>query len=309
MFSGVQYFNRADRPAGYTGDFTTEKDPRTINKLTWAVSPNIRAEGFVEYDQYNLHGRGANATHPTADVTAVELSPEWNWNGQVTWTIDSKTMLNVRNGGYTGYFPIEPTPPASRSRPVPARRRPHRPPHREHRQLRTIRPEPERDRGDADALCRSLRRQVARVQVRLRVRALEDPQRVGLPGRPLLLRLRRRPYQVYLWNGYVTNATAKRTSLYAQDTWTVTDRLTANLGLRLDVNRGSVPTGTVLSNHALAPRAGLAFDVTGDHQTVVRANWGRYYDALFGGQFEFMDLSQQSTKITARCSARTTFRS
>ncbi len=49
MFSGVQYFNREDRPAGYTGDFTTEKDPRTINKLTWAVSPNIRAEGFVEY--------------------------------------------------------------------------------------------------------------------------------------------------------------------------------------------------------------------------------------------------------------------
>ena len=37
VFSGVQYFNMADRPAGYTGDFTTEKDPRTINKLTWAV--------------------------------------------------------------------------------------------------------------------------------------------------------------------------------------------------------------------------------------------------------------------------------
>src|SRR5438105_3259208 len=59
MFSGIQYFNRADRPAGYTGDFTTEKDPRTIHKLTWAVGPNLRAEGFVEYDQYNLHGRGA----------------------------------------------------------------------------------------------------------------------------------------------------------------------------------------------------------------------------------------------------------
>src|SRR4051812_16591443 len=119
MFSGVQYFNRADRPAGYTGDFTTEKDPRSINKLTWAVSPTVRAEGFVEYDRYNIHGRGANATHPTTNTTAIELSPEWNWNGQVTWTIDSKTMLNVRNGGYTGYFPIEPTPPASRSGPFP----------------------------------------------------------------------------------------------------------------------------------------------------------------------------------------------
>src|SRR5262249_43075882 len=65
FFSGFQYRNIADRPAGFTGDFTTEKDPRTLNKLTWAVSPSVRAEGFVEYDQYNLRGRGANATHPT----------------------------------------------------------------------------------------------------------------------------------------------------------------------------------------------------------------------------------------------------
>ena len=55
----------------------------------------------------------------------------------------------------------------------------------------------------------------------------------------------------------------------------------------------------MLANHALAPRGGVAFDVTGDHQTVLRANYGRYYDALFGGQFEFMDLSQQSPVITA----------
>ncbi|MBW8866961.1 MAG: hypothetical protein JF610_06440, partial [Acidobacteria bacterium] len=55
----------------------------------------------------------------------------------------------------------------------------------------------------------------------------------------------------------------------------------------------------MLSNSALAPRVGLAFDVTGDHRTVLRAHYGRYYDALFGGQFEFMDLSQQHPKITS----------
>jgi hypothetical protein len=76
-------------------------------------------EGFVEWDKYDVAGRGASAKRPTTDVTALEPSPEWNWNGQITWTINSKTMLNVRNGGYTGYFPVDPTPPQTRSGPYP----------------------------------------------------------------------------------------------------------------------------------------------------------------------------------------------
>jgi hypothetical protein len=115
------------------------------------------------------------------------------------------------------------------------------------------------------------------------------------------------PYLAILWDGYITDATAQRTSLYAQDAWTVNDRLTVNAGLRLDINRGSVPAGTVLKNHALAPRVGLAFDVAGDHRTVARAHYGRYFDSLFGGQFEFMDLSQQHTKITAEVLAPNRF--
>ena len=307
MFSGVQYFNRADRPAGYTGDFTTEKDPRTIHKLTWAVVPSVRAEGFVEYDQYNVHGRGASATHRTTDVTAIERSPEWSWNGQITWTIDSKTMLHLRNGGYTGYFPIDPTPPASRSGPYP---------HVD--DLTGLHTANIASYGQFDRHRNVTAATLTRYADRFAGKSHEfkfgfefERSKIrnesGYPGGRYYQDYGG-PYLVYLWNGYVSTATAKRTSVYAQDTWTLTNRLTANVGLRLDVNRGSVPSGTVLRTHALAPRAGVAFDVTGDHQTVARAHLGRYYDALFGGQFEFMDLSQQSVFITAEVLGLNQFR-
>jgi hypothetical protein len=299
FFSGFQYFNRQDRPAGYTGDFTSEKDPRTMNKLTWAVSPNVRAEGFVEWDKYDIVGRGASATRPTTETTALEPSPEVNWNAQVTWTISAKTMLNVRNGGYWGYFPVEPTPPQTRSGPFP------------HFDSETgiysvnvpyfLRAD--RIRNVSAATLTHYADNFAGKSHEFKFGFEFEHSKIrnesGYPGGRYYYDYGGEPYEVFLWDGYVIDARANRASVYAQDTWTVNDRLTLNPGIRLDVNRGSVPTGTVLKNHGLAPRIGFAFDVTGDHRTVLRGHFGRYYDALFGGQFEFMDLTHQNPHITA----------
>jgi hypothetical protein len=55
----------------------------------------------------------------------------------------------------------------------------------------------------------------------------------------------------------------------------------------------------VLSTNPVSPRIGFAWDVIGDHKTVLRAHYGRYYDALLGGTYQFMDLSHQPPTITA----------
>ena len=61
--------------------------------------------------------------------------------------------------------------------------------------LRQVRSHPQCDRGNTHPLRRQVRRQEPRAQVRIRVRTIEDPQRIRLSGRPLLLRLRRSVYR------------------------------------------------------------------------------------------------------------------
>ncbi|MEO5897086.1 MAG: TonB-dependent receptor [Vicinamibacterales bacterium] len=66
---------------------------------------------------------------------------------------------------------------------------------------------------------------------------------------------------------------SKDTSLFAQDTWHPRGDLTFNYGLRYDYS--SLFGG---DKNNVVPRLGLAWDVAGAHKTVVKANFGVFYD-------------------------------
>jgi carboxypeptidase family protein/TonB-dependent receptor-like protein len=135
-----------------------------------------------------------------------------------------------------------------------------------------------------------------------------------------------KPFQVLAYNTPTTQKNYFRdTSFYVQDTWTVKRRLTLNVGMRYDNFYTYYPaqksnpnetfpqlfpiTNYLASGHlvdwnTVSPRVGVAFDLTGKGDSVLRFSYGRYYImqgtglaetanpvGLFGKYFAWNDLN------------------
>ena len=79
------------------------------------------------------------------------------------------------------------------------------------------------------------------------------------------------------------DVSSKNTGIYVQDKWQPTDRLTFNLGLRAE--QEGVPSYTeglpgmdFSWGSKLAPRLGVAYDLTGDGKTKISGFYGLFYD-------------------------------
>jgi hypothetical protein len=103
-------------------------------------------------------------------------------------------------------------------------------------------------------------------------------------------------YYAYIREPYLARSVNRVTSIYADDSWTIGDRLSLNLGLRYDHSTGtSEHDGESVEQenfNTFAPRLGFSFDLTGDGKTELRAFYGRYYDSIFGSTYTAFDFGQ-----------------
>jgi len=110
------------------------------------------------------------------------------------------------------------------------------------------------------------------------------------------------PYYLYEQQPFMYGGNTNTIGAFVDDSWKIGNRLTVNLGLRFDHSNASIPSWNVLDGwdktsqsvpglddlivwDTLAPRLGLAFQLTSDHKTLLKASYGRYYDAVHGNNY------------------------
>ena len=106
------------------------------------------------------------------------------------------------------------------------------------------------------------------------------------------------PYSAYFQAPYNDAEVVNKLGVFFDDSWSITKRLTLNLGLRFDHQDGDIlelnrldadmnETGekipaqnNLIVWNTVSPRLGLVYQLTSDMKTILRANYGHYYDGM-----------------------------
>jgi hypothetical protein len=272
FFGSVQRYSIEQDPDG-PRTLRTEVSPRFNLKLTFqpTAADNITISG--QYDQYNQGGRtGMGGVNGTTDARVVQQdSPEIIYNGQYRRTIGSSSLFEAKFTGYWGYFDLDPLTPTS------------------------ARLDGETGAWSGGA---GYSAQYDRTRNQLNASLAKYVEAKGTHAFKFGVEIERStirnrygytdglffydyggaPYLAYAYQ-YDLKGRNDRYSFFAQDQWQV-GRLTVNAGVRADKIKGigSSDGKTYYDTMPIAPRLGLAYDLTGDGKSVLRAYYGQLYD-------------------------------
>ncbi len=254
-------------------------DYRLDAKLTWQPGPRDHVSAGLFYNRADITGQpGVPEGVATDELTYRWHKPDWSWHAQWRRSFGARTLVEARYLGWTGVVELEPAAAAPRRQ-----------------DLATGsysggagafgRFERRRDQANA-SLSHYAEGFLGAHDFKFGIEIERGTGRnaLSLVGGYGFLDYAGQPYLAFSFS-YDFTGKPERESLYAQDAWRAAERLTLNVGVRLDNYRGEGLSESVYQAKGLAPRLGLAYDLTGDRRTVLKASFGRYYEALPASYF------------------------
>ena len=259
----------------YNPPVRTETSPRFNLKLTFQPTSNDNIITSLQYDQYNQTGRTgfipgyAISNH---NQTIDQDSPEIIYNINYRKVFNASTFLEAKFMGWWGYYDLNPVSQA-----------------------------PTHYDGGTGAYSggAGYTAQYARTRNQLNAAVSKYAQFAGTHNFKFGMEIERSsirdrfqysggleyydyygaPSSAYGYS-YDLQGKSKRESYYAQDQWKVMNRLTLNLGLRVDHVAGEATTtgATLYNTWSYGPRLGFAFDLSGKGTSVIRGYYGKLYD-------------------------------
>ena len=284
FFLAAQRYEQEDDPSG-PRTLHTELSPRVNAKLTWQPGPNDNLSATFQWDYYNQKGRTSiTAAVNGDDQTRNQDSPEAVWGLQWRHLFGTRTFAEVKYSGWWGYYYLDP------------------------KVLVPLSFDGSTNEYSGGSLSYGYYADRGRHQVNASVSHYAEAfgkhdLKFGVEIERSKVRSQwgynqgiyyydytdyypKGQYYAYTYN-YDTDGRNQRESLFAQDSWKPTERLTINAGVRVDFIRGRSPVldKTVYSNTNWAPRLGFAFDLTGDGKTVLKGHYGQYYEGIFSAMY------------------------
>jgi hypothetical protein len=309
FFLSFQRYHQTSDPDGPRKNYD-DLQHRGNFKITYQPSPNDNVMAYMEADDYNIHGRSQYDSTIDGDAQTVnEDAPELIWNVQWRHLFGPKTFLEAKYLGWWGYYYLDPITAGPRFYDGSTN---------SVRGSSGVYYYADRTRNEAHLALSHFAEAFGQHNLKFGVQIERSKVRsrwgypTGFDYYDLTSAYPSGQYTAYSY-GYDYNARNHRESFYAQDSWKPSSRLTVNAGVRLDLMSGNSAAGEQLyKTTSWAPRLGFAWDVTGDHTTVLKGSYGQYYEAIFstyyeaalpGGRQDLVSCSYDGTSHEASCPA------
>lgn len=288
FFLGAQWYRSKRRPAGFPEpNFVDYKQPRGFLKITSQPSSNLNLMAFLEYDAYNGINRRASATHPDPETCVDQDSPDYVGNFDLTTIISPTTFFDLKGAFFLGYYYLMPQIDNWETIPAYWSAEDNRWYDNSNWWFKA-----DRKRYQANAALSHYAEDFIKGNHDFKFGAEFEygwvKNRFGYTGYVEGIGSNTWIYDwygylyAYQYEGYDTETSYTRTELFVQDAWSITENFTLNLGARFSIMRGYVKdlSGAVYKAERIAPRLGFAWDILGDHSTVVKGHYGQFTEAM-----------------------------